>query len=446
MPNPTAVAGPATSSTGRSTRDAILAAVALTALGACLAVGAESAIGKVLLAASAAFAAVALVLPFARRRAERAVAMATWASERDRNEAIATAARHSAHWQAIVDTATEGIVTINANGIIETCNGAAERMFGHTGTGGLVGRPVNILMPEPFASQHDSYLQRYAATGERRIIGIGREVVGRRSDGSEFPIDLSVGEGMVDGRRFFTAVIRDISERKEMQAKLGQTERLVAVGELAAGVAHEINNPINTMINCAQLVQDGDDRETNCKVIVEEGHRIADIVRDLLQFARDDRDRPQATSVPEVVQRTLRLIGENWKRHGISLVVDVPDSLATVLARPQQIQQVLLNLMINAKDAMVHADTQSRRVVLTAREADGGVTVSVEDNGPGVPEHLSQRIFEPFVTSKRARGGTGLGLSISKSILEGYGGWIDYTSQLGHGATFRFWLPVAPAE
>lgn len=388
-------------------------------------------------------AALSVLYPWCRRRSWRDLADATWSAERERAQALAAGARHAAHWQAIVDTATEGIVTIDERGCIETVNGAAERLFGWTADE-LVGRNVSMLMPSPYKDEHDGYLRRYLATGERRIIGIGREVPALRRDGTELPIDLSVGEGTVDGRKFFTAVLRDISDRKQMQTKLAQAERLAAVGELAAGVAHEVNNPINTIINCAQLIADGDDARSNCEVIIEEGQRVAEIVRDLLQFARDDRAAAQATSLQEVVARTLRLVGENWKRHGIRLHIDLPDDLPSVLARPQQLQQVLLNLLINAKDALTEAGTADRRVEVTARRRDGVVQFSVQDNGPGVPAALADRVFEPFITTKRARGGTGLGLSISKSIVEGFGGSIALRSKTDAGAAFDVTLPQAP--
>ncbi|MCR9247813.1 MAG: PAS domain S-box protein [bacterium] len=348
-------------------------------------------------------------------------------------------AASAARGDAVIETATEGIVTTSATGTIETFNAAAEKMFGWD-AGEAIGQNVRILMPNPFRDEHDGYLRRYRETGERRIIGIGREVVGRHRDGSTFPIALSVGEGEVDGQTFFTAILSDLSERNEMQRKLTQAERLAAVGELAAGVAHEVNNPINTMINCAQLIQDGDDPELNSRDIIEEGQRIAEIVRDLLQFARDDQDTPQETSLQEVVQRTLRLVGENLKRHGIRLRVEVPDDLPQVLARPQQIQQVLLNLIMNAKDA-VQPQSEPREVTLRADATKDEAQMSVSDNGPGLPEGLGDRIFEPFVTTKRARGGTGLGLSISKSIIEGYGGRLEVETAPNVGTTFRFFLP-----
>ena len=379
-------------------------------------------------------------LLWCQRRILHWVRAASASAERERSAAAEAASAHAARWRAIVDTATEGIVTIDARGTVENVNGAAIRLFGYA-ENEMLGRNVMLLMPEPFNAEHDGYLRRYLQTGERRIIGIGREVVGRRKDGTTFPIDLSVGEGWIGEVRFFTAVIRDITERKQMQSKLAQTERLAAVGELAAGVAHEVNNPVNTMINCAQLIADGDDPQENCKVIIEEGERIAEIVKDLLQFARDDQDRAQPTSLPDVVLRTLRLIGENFKRHGISLRVAVPEDVPMVLARPQQIQQVLLNLLINAKDALLHHQCDMRQVELTSSVQDNGVALTVADNGPGIPESLGERVFEPFVTTKRARGGTGLGLSVSKSIVEGYSGTLTVSKTPGGGATFRVWLP-----
>lgn len=355
----------------------------------------------------------------------------------------------TARIRAIIDTATEGIVTIDARGSIESFNGSAERMFGYRAEE-VIGRNVSLLMPMPFHAEHDQYLQRYLRTGERKVIGIGREVVGLRRNGTTFPIDLSVGEGRIGERVFFTAIIRDITERKDMQSKLNQAERLAAVGELAAGVAHEVNNPINTIINCAQLLKDGDDLAENCDTIISEGERIALIVRDLLQFARDDRESAQSTSIADVVNRTVRLVGENFRRHGITLAVDVQGHCRPARSSPQQLQQVLLNLLMNAKDAIVQQGVRPDSAVsITATETTSpmrGVLLVIRDNGPGVAEQLRKRLFEPFVTTKRARGGTGLGLSISKSIVEGYGGTIELCDTNSPGAEFRIWLHAEEPE
>ncbi|MEY4674014.1 MAG: hypothetical protein RL148_1798, partial [Planctomycetota bacterium] len=235
-----------------------------------------------------------------------------------------------------------------------------------------------------------------------------------------------------------------------MQSKLNQAERLAAVGELAAGVAHEVNNPINTIINCAQLVKDGDDLQENCDTIISEGERIAVIVRDLLQFARDDRESPQSTSIADVVHRTVRLIGENFRRHGIALRVELPQVARPVKASPQQLQQVLLNVLMNAKDAIAQQGVRPESAVtILAQETTTparGMLLMVRDNGPGVAENLRTRLFEPFVTTKRAKGGTGLGLSISKSIVESYGGTIELHDAPGGGAEFRVWLQAEEPE
>jgi two-component system sensor kinase FixL len=408
-------------------------------------VGGGGGLTTICLVVAGAATALACMYPWCRRRTLHTVEAATWSAKRERTEAVAASARYSARWQAIVDTATEGILTIDAHGTIETMNGAAERLFAWPASE-AIGKNVNLLMPSPYHEEHDGYLQRYLNTRVPRIIGIGREVMGLRRDGTEFPIDLSVGDGDIDGRKFFTGVIRDVSDRKQMQTKLAQAERLAAVGELAAGVAHEVNNPINTIINCAQLIEDGDDPAANCRVITEEGQRVAEIVRDLLQFARDDRAAPHPTSLAEVVERTLRLVGENWKRHGIQLRVTIPDDLPPVLARTQQIQQVLLNLLINAKDALMQDHREKRCVELSAQRSDRCVQFTVHDNGPGVPDSLADRIFEPFVTTKRGRGGTGLGLSISRSIVESYGGTITLCSTPGEGAAFTVSLPLSSED
>lgn len=345
--------------------------------------------------------------------------------------------------EAIVATATEGIVTIDLAGIIQTCNGATERLFGY-GPGELLGAHVTALMPSPYREEHDGYIERYLTTGIPRIIGLGREVVGRRKDGGEFPIDLSVGEGFAGTRRFFVAIIRDISDRKEMQAKLALAERLTAIGELAAGVAHEINNPVNTILNCAQLIRDGDDPAENAAIIATEGQRVAAIVHDLLSFARDDREPPHAVDLGQVVDRTVRLLRENLRANGIELCLELGRDLAPVRAREQQIQQVLLNLLINAKDALVQGRPTDRRLAVVTTTDHGGVLLAVADNGPGVPPQLGDRVFQPFVTTKRGRGGTGLGLSITKNIVESFGGSISMRSEPGNGAEFRVWLPALP--
>ena len=350
-------------------------------------------------------------------------------------------ADEAALMRTIIATATEGIVTMTPGGRIELVNRAAELMFGFA-PGELIGQEVTTLMPNPYRDEHSSYVQNYLDSGQARVIGIGREVVAKRKDGSQFPIHLSVGEGLVGNRRVFVAILSDISVRKELQARLSLAERLVAIGELAAGVAHEINNPINTILNCAQLIRDGDSPTENSSMIADEATRIAGIVQDLLQFARNDKRELVATDLADVAQRTVRLVRENFAKASVDIQVHVEPGTPTVRANRSQLQQVLLNLLNNARDAVLARQSGQKLVMVRAMPQQGGASIAVRDTGIGILPELADRIFEPFFTTKRARGGTGLGLSISKSIVDSFGGTITVESEPGQGAEFRVWLPA----
>ncbi len=350
-------------------------------------------------------------------------------------------ADEAALMRTIIATATEGIVTMTPSGRIELVNRAAELMFGF-GPGELIGQDVTTLMPSPYRDEHSRYVQNYLESGQARVIGIGREVVAKRKDGSQFPIHLSVGEGLVGNRRVFVAILSDISMRKELQARLSLAERLVAIGELAAGVAHEINNPINTILNCAQLIRDGDSPSENAAMIADEATRIAGIVQDLLQFARNDKRELLATDLADVAQRTVRLVRENYAKASVELDLHIEPGTPTVRANRSQLQQVLLNLLNNARDAVLAKRAGQKLVLVRAMPAQDGADIVIRDTGIGILPELADRIFEPFFTTKRARGGTGLGLSISKSIIDSFGGTITVESEPGQGAEFRVWLPA----
>ena len=229
--------------------------------------------------------------------------------------------------------------------------------------------------------------------------------------------------------------------------QLEESQRLAAVGEFAAGVAREIHNPVNSIFNHALLLLDGAPVRDSCKIILEQGAKVSGIVKHLQQFARGERWAPQSTSLADVINRTILALGENLERHGIRFQVEVPVDLPTVLAHAQQLQQVLLNLLTNARDALQSIRTGVRLVTVRAVVEDGvSVSCSVRDNGPGIPPDFAPRIFEPFVTTKRALGGAGLGLSVSKSIIESFGGKLTVRSVPGQFAEFTFELPLAASS
>lgn len=367
------------------------------------------------------------------------------AGEAASQAARADARRHSEQFERLVSSLLDPILSIDLRGIVLSANPAVERVFGWTPSE-LIGHNVDRLMGEPYRSEHDSYLERYQQTGEAKAIGRIRKVIGRRRNGEDFACELSVAELVEDGERRFVGVVRDVSERETLVARLAQAERLAAVGELAAGIAHEVNNPVNTIINCARLLADGDDDPQLTEDIMHEGMRIASIVRDLLDFSRDRREEHSATAIDEVVRRTVSLISRRLDRGGVHLQLDIPADLPPVRGRLQQLQQVLLNLLLNSRDALT-ADprTHGKEIRVRARSVGAGsdakVCLSVWDNGPGIEPHHLDKVFRPFFTTK-ASGGNGLGLAVSHGIVRDHHGTLTVSSVPGEFCEFVVTLPV----
>jgi PAS domain S-box-containing protein len=372
--------------------------------------------------------------------------------------------------RAILDTAVDAFITINEAGSVESFNPAAERLFGFAANE-VIGRNVSMLMPPPYEQEHDDYIRSYLATGERRIIGIGREVVARRKDGSTFPIDLAVGEAVIGGRRFFTGVVRDISERKRadaalreanqrleqalaelhskgaevetMSQQLWQAAKLATVGELAAGMAHELNNPLATVslrVESLLGVLPADHPYRAALEVVEaEVERMGNLVANVLQFSRRGRRQVSTLIVPEELDRTLDLIHYQFRKRAVDVRRETAAEVRPVLADRQQLRQVFLNLFTNALDAMPQGGILTLRVHPAGPEH---VVISVIDTGVGIrPEHLA-RITEPFFTTKEEGKGTGLGLAICKRIVQEHGGTLTIESALGRGTTVRVELPA----
>ena len=485
---------------------------------------------------------------------------------------------------AAVETAVEGIVTIGQKGSIEYANVSACRMFGYTADE-LVGQFINMLMPAPYRDEHDGYIQNYLTTGERKIIGIGREVIGKRKDGSVFPIHLAVSEVRIGAQRIFTGFIYDITERKrneeekdrllleinkrnreidclyrigevmrrseldaaafrataniihealahptmmgtrltvddkryenasfketpkalgceiiasgqtrgnvevflsgdrgeirndpelegernvieavarviseaiergEAEAKVIQASKLASIGELAAGVGHEINNPVNGIINCADIIlKESDDGSTVHKfaqLIRSEADRIAIIVHNLLAFSRQDKEQHSAAQIKDIIDVVLSLCNKKLEKSHIRLEVEVPDNLARIYCRSEQLQQVFMNLVINSMHALDEkypgVDANKILKISTAEHTTQDrpfMRITVEDHGTGISEANLQRMFDPFFTTKGRDKGTGLGLSISDGIVKAHGGHITCETELGAYTRFHVDLPV----
>src|SRR3954467_1015669 len=346
------------------------------------------------------------------------------------------AAAREAHLKSILDTVPDAMVVIDERGIVQSFSSAAERLFGY-GPAEVIGNNVKTLMPSPYRESHEGYLARYMQTGERRIIGIGRVVVGERKDGSTFPMELAVGEMNSSNQRFFTGFIRDLTERQrtearlqELQAELVHISRLTAMGEMAAALAHELNQPLSAIANymkgSRRMLEAGtDDRSALLRDAMdkaaEQALRAGQIIRRLRDFVARGESERRVESVKKLVEEASALALVGAKDLGVRVRFQFDPTIDLVLADKVQIQQVLLNLLRNAVEAM--ESSQRRELAIsTALDKDGMLAISVADTGSGISPDIAAHLFQPFVTNKPAR--MGVGLSISRTIVEAHGGQI----------------------
>ncbi|MGZ5919283.1 MAG: sensor histidine kinase [Hyphomicrobium sp.] len=352
--------------------------------------------------------------------------------------------------RSVLDTVPDGMVVIDSRGLIQSFSATAARQFGYS-EAEVIGRNVAILMPSPHSAQHDEHIGRYLRTGERRIIGIGRVVVGKRKDGSTFPLELAVGEVKIGGKTYFTGFIRDVTERQdrerrlqELQAELIHVSRLTELGQMVAALAHEVNQPLSAIKNflaaSKRMIASG--RATEAQTLQEkaseQAERAVEIIRGLRQLVRKGEREVQKVSVAKMLEEAVGLALVGVKRRGTEVSFDVAATLPDAVVDKVQIQQVAINLIRNAVEAM--ADSPVRRLAITAvPDQNNMIAVSITDTGPGLPELVRDRLFQPFVTTKEH--GMGVGLSICRSIIESHGGTMHADSPAGGGTTFRFTIP-----
>jgi len=358
--------------------------------------------------------------------------------------------------QAILDAAIDAIITIDGQGLIQFVNPATSRMFGYAADE-LIGRNVNILMPAPYRDEHDSYLARHVRTGERRIIGLGREVRGRRKDGTEFPVDLAVSE--VEPRKLFTGIIRDISDRKLAETRMRESDRMASIGTLAAGLGHDMNNvllPVRARLNALHTDGEAGKLPAADRKHVEEVRKSVAYLQQLadgLHFLAMDPDREDptggVTNLREWWSQAGPLLSKAVPKHVKVTAVFSPD-LPDVAVAAHGLTQAVLNLVVNAGGA-IPTETKRRQghVRLSAKVGENAGTNSliklcVTDNGTGMSEEVRRRAFELFFTTKPRGLGTGLGLALVRKVAEIVGGSVNIESQLGRGTTVTMNLPIVP--
>jgi two-component system sensor kinase FixL len=373
--------------------------------------------------------------------------------------ANAEAARtREAHVQSILDTVPEAMVVIDERGAIHSFSATAERLFGY-GRGEVAGENVKMLMPSPYREEHDGYIDHYLRTGERRIIGIGRVVVGQRKDGSTFPMELAVGEMRSGEAQFFTGFIRDLTERQqtearlqELQSELVHVSRLTAMGEMASALAHELNQPLSAIANYMKgsqrlLAASADERAPQLRDAMnkaaDQAERAGQIIRRLRDFvARGDSER-RIEDIRKLIEEASALALVGAKDCGVRVRFDLVPGADFVLADKVQIQQVLLNLIRNAIEAMEGCERRDLTIA-TAALPGNMIEISVTDTGAGIAPEIGAQLFQPFVTSKPQ--GMGVGLSISRTIVEAHGGAIATRPSPEGGTVFSFTLPAVTKE
>jgi two-component system, LuxR family, sensor kinase FixL len=361
-----------------------------------------------------------------------------------------------AQLQSILDTVPEAMVVIDDHGIMRSFSATAQRLFGWAASE-VIGKNVSMLMPEPYRREHDGYLQRYRDTGERRIIGIGRIVVGERKDGSTFPMELAVGEARIGKEQFFTGFVRDLTERRtqerrmqELQSELVHVSRLTAMGEMASSLAHELNQPLSaitsylrgaaTLLKAEQVdkdrVRDALDRSA------VQALRAGDIIKRLREFVAKGETQPTLENPATLLEEAAALALVGAREIGVRVSLRCDRDLPDIVVDKIQIQQVALNLIRNAIESM---ETTSRReLTIGVARQETFAFFSVTDTGTGIAPEIAQQLFQPFVTSKA--NGMGVGLSICRTIIEAHGGRISAHSNEGSGTVFEFTLPFAEPE
>jgi PAS domain S-box-containing protein len=342
----------------------------------------------------------------------------------------------------IINRATDAIITINEDHVIVGYNRGAEQMFGYT-RGEALGQDLTIIIPPPYQAEHRAYVRRYVATREARMIGKHARLSAQRRDGREFPISISFSVAEIQDNLYFTGIIRDITEYQEMEDRVLHTERLAAVGNTMAHIAHEIKNPLLVIGGFArQLIKvPGLDDKSRRKlsIIAEEVTQLEEMVAEMREFVRRPPAQKRPGQLGAALTAALDLFQDTLAEHRVTVRRVEETPLPPVTFDPKQVHQVLINLFKNAVEAM----PKGGELTITSRVKGANAEISIADTGGGMPPEVAGKIFQPYFTTKEK--GTGLGLAICQGIIQEHGGEIRVASTPGQGTTFTIQLPLEAA-
>lgn len=385
-----------------------------------------------------------------RKQAEKEKAKQAWELIFANNEVTA----HRKRLSAIINNLMDALITISERGIIEIFNPAATKMFGYTEEE-VIGQNIKMLMPEPYHKEHDGYLDNYITTGEKKVMGIEREVKGRYKDGTTFPMVLSISETYINGERLFIGIIRDITEHKRTEELLRRSQKMETIGELTGGISHDFNNLLGIIIGNHDLmrreIEDGSKQQKRLNNAQNAALRGAEITRRLLNFSRQSEEAQSPVKIDKIIAEFEDFIRKSITA-SINLEIHIEKDIWLVDLNPGDFQDAIINLTLNARDAMPSGGRliiEARNIILDHNMADlkygikAGeyVQISVSDSGTGMTKATADKIFDPFFTTKDKSKGTGLGLAMVFGFVKRCNGSINVYSEEGEGTSFKIYLP-----
>ena len=371
----------------------------------------------------------------------------------DRKRAEDELKRSEARHRVVVETASDAVVSIDESGAIIFANPATKRIFGYNPEE-LIGKPLTILMPGAMRKLHEAGFKRYLETGARHLNWQGTEMTALRANGEEFPAEVSFGEMTADQRRVFTGFIRDISEKKRSeeelrntQAELARMMRVMTIGQLTASIAHEVSQPLSGIITnastCLRMLKSDppniDGAQETAQRTIRDANRASEVITRLRTLFSKKQIEVEPLDLNEAAREVIALLSGELERNNVILKHDFSEHLPAVHGDRIQLQQVILNLLRNASDAMSGVEDRPRQVVLRTELEGENVCLSVQDSGVGFTPEVAAQMFESFYTTKSD--GMGVGLSVSRSIIEANRGRLWATANDGPGATFAFSIP-----